>query len=87
MSICYEATTKNPPLSIRRINERKKNKDLTVNRYMAMGPAGHNASCEGAGLLPAVSFCFCDEKRSLKSETVKYGHKSQATWTGEILCW
>jgi hypothetical protein len=29
----------------------------------------------------------CDEKRSLKSETIKYGLKSQGTWTRERLRW
>jgi hypothetical protein len=28
-----------------------------------------------------------DEKRSLKSETVTYGHESQGTRTRERLCW
>jgi hypothetical protein len=28
-----------------------------------------------------------DEKGSLKCETVKYGLKSQGTWTRERLCW
>jgi hypothetical protein len=28
-----------------------------------------------------------DEKGSLKSETIKYGLKSQGTWTRERLCW
>jgi hypothetical protein len=28
-----------------------------------------------------------DEKGSLKSETVKYGHESQGTWTRERLRW
>jgi hypothetical protein len=28
-----------------------------------------------------------DEKGSLKSETVKYGHESQGTLTRERLCW
>jgi hypothetical protein len=28
-----------------------------------------------------------DEKESLKSETVKYGLKSQGTWTRERLSW
>jgi hypothetical protein len=33
-----------PPLSIRRINERKKTKVLKLNKYMAMGPSG--AGCQ-----------------------------------------
>jgi hypothetical protein len=64
---------KNPPLSIGGSTKEKKHGLDSEQIYVHGSPAGHDARCEGPGWLTAVSFCFCNEKGSLKSETVKYG--------------
>jgi hypothetical protein len=53
-----------PPLSIRRINE-KKTKVLTLNKYSIWPwvPAGPDARSERTDWLPAVSFCFLNIRR------------------------